>query len=54
MNIRKVTPYEFLNYSFREAVYVQLHSADYYAAKDNSPFSAYEFHHHPGDFLHFQ
>src|SRR5207253_3251383 len=41
MNIRKVTPYEFLNYSFREAVYVQLHSENYYVAKDNSPFSAY-------------
>jgi len=50
MNIRKVTPYEFLNYSFREAVYVQLHSADYYTAKDSSPFSAYMFHHHPEDF----
>lgn len=50
MNIRKVTPYEFLNYTFREAVYVQLHSQDYYAAKDNSPFSSYEFHHNPGDF----
>ncbi|MEP7170490.1 MAG: NAD(P)-dependent oxidoreductase, partial [Bacteroidota bacterium] len=50
MNIRKVTPYEFLNYSFREAVYVQLHSADYFEAKDKSSFSAYEFHHHPGDF----
>jgi saccharopine dehydrogenase (NAD+, L-lysine-forming) len=50
MNIRKVTPYEFLNYSFREAVYVQLHSADYFIAKDKSSFSAYEFHHHPADF----
>lgn len=50
MNIRKVTPYEFLNYSFREAVYVQLHSEDYYVAKDNSPFSAYDFHHHPQNY----
>lgn len=50
MNIRKVTPYEFLNYTFREAIYVQLHSQDYYVAKDNSPFSAYEFHHHPDQF----
>ena len=47
MNIRKVTPYEFLNYSFREAVYVQLHSKDYYEAKDHSPFSTYDFHNHP-------
>jgi alanine dehydrogenase len=50
MNIRKVTPYEFLNYSFREAVYVQLHSENYYVAKDNSPFSAYDFHHHPENY----
>jgi hypothetical protein len=50
MNIRKVTPYEFLNYSFREAVYVQLHSEHYYVARDNSPFSAWEFHHDPSAF----
>jgi saccharopine dehydrogenase (NAD+, L-lysine-forming) len=50
MNIRKVTPYEFLNYSFREAVYVQLHSEDYYQAKDHSPFSAFDFHHHPENY----
>jgi len=50
MNIRKVTPYEFLNYSFREPVYVQLHSQDYYEAKDHSPFSPYDFHHQPAQF----
>ncbi len=50
MNIRKVTPYEFLNYSFREPVYVQLHSQDYYESKDHSPFSAFDFHHHPGNY----
>src|SRR5688572_6979715 len=50
LNIRKVTPYEFLNYSFREAVYVQLHSADYYTARDRSPFSAFDFHSHPQDY----
>ncbi|CAN5570371.1 NAD(P)-dependent oxidoreductase [soil metagenome] len=50
MNIRKVTPYEFLNYSFREAVYVQLHSDDYYMSKDHSPFSAYDFHHKPENY----
>lgn len=47
MGMRKVTPYEFLNYTFREPVYVQLHSHDYYEAKDQSPFSNYDFHHHP-------
>jgi saccharopine dehydrogenase (NAD+, L-lysine-forming) len=50
LNIRKVTPYEFLNYSFREPVYVQLHSEDYYIARDHNPFSAWDFHHHPADF----
>jgi saccharopine dehydrogenase (NAD+, L-lysine forming) len=47
MNLRKVTPYEFLNYTFREPVYVQLHSEDYYVARDRSPFSSYDFHHNP-------
>lgn len=49
LNIRKVTPYEFLNYSFREPVYVQLHSHDYYRAKDGSPWSQYEFYRHPDE-----
>lgn len=47
MNVRKVTPYEFLNYTFREPVYVQLHSHDYYESKDKAPFSTWDFHHHP-------
>lgn len=47
LNVRKVTPYEFLNYTFREPVYVQLHSEDYYEALDRSPFGNYDFHHHP-------
>ncbi len=50
MNIRKVTPYEFINYTFREPVYAQLHSEDYYASKDHSPFSAFDFHHHPENY----
>ena len=50
MGLRKVTPYEFLNYTFREPVYVQLHSEDYFAARDNSPFSSWEFHHNPGSY----
>lgn len=47
LDLRKVTPYEFLNYTFREPVYVQLHSEDYYEAKDKSPYSSWDFHHHP-------
>ena len=50
LNLRKVTPYEFLNYSFREPVYVQLHSHDYFESIDQSPFSSYDFHHHPEKF----
>jgi saccharopine dehydrogenase (NAD+, L-lysine forming) len=50
MNVRKVTPYEFLNYTFREAVYVQLHSEHYYQAKDSNAFSSYDFHHEPGGY----
>ena len=47
LDLRKVTPYEFLNYTFREPVYVQLHSEDYYVAKDGSAFSSWDFHHKP-------
>lgn len=47
LNLRKVTPYEFLNYSFREPVYVQLHSQDYHRAKDGSPWSSHDFYHTP-------
>lgn len=47
LNIRKVTPYEFLNYTFREPVYVQLHSADFYERKDGAPFASGDFHQHP-------
>lgn len=50
MNIRKATPYEFLNYSFREPVYVQLHSHDYHESNDGAPFSKYDFYNHPENF----
>jgi saccharopine dehydrogenase (NAD+, L-lysine-forming) len=50
LNIRKVTPYEFLNYSFREPVYVQLHSHDFHEAKDRSIFSQFDFYNHPENF----
>ncbi len=50
LKIRKVTPYEFINYSFREPVYVQLHSQDYNRSKDDFPFNHTEFLKHPGDF----
>ncbi|MFM1744676.1 MAG: hypothetical protein RLZZ630_613 [Bacteroidota bacterium] len=47
LGLRKVTAYEFLNYSFREPVYAQLHSEDYHRTKDGSPFSNSLFHEHP-------
>ncbi len=50
MDLRKVTPYEFLNYTFREPVYVQLHSEDYFRARDNSPFSSFDFHNDPASY----
>ena len=50
MDLRKVTPYEFLNYTFREPVYVQLHSEDYFRARDNSPFSSFDFHSDPASY----
>lgn len=50
LGLRKVTAYEFLNYSFREPVYAQLHSEDYHRSKDGAPFSNALFHEHPEQF----
>ena len=50
LGLRKVTTYEFLNYSFREAVYVQLHSEDYYRRKDSTVYSNQDFYQHPEKF----
>jgi saccharopine dehydrogenase (NAD+, L-lysine forming) len=47
LKIRIVTPFEFLNYSYREPVFTQLHSGDYHAAKDGSPWSSPDFYAHP-------
>jgi saccharopine dehydrogenase (NAD+, L-lysine forming) len=51
LKIRKVTPYEFLHCSFREAVYCQLHSKDLYQAKDGSPWSAKDYYTHPEHYV---
>jgi alanine dehydrogenase len=51
LNVRKVTPYEFINYSFREPVYVQLHSQDYYSNKDGKPFSKHDFYKNPQNYI---
>ena len=50
LNIRKVTPFEYLHFTFREPVYVQLHSADYYVSKKDVPFNNPDFHLHPWDY----
>jgi hypothetical protein len=50
LGLRKVTPYEFLNYSFREPVYVQLHSEDYHESKTGELFTTHEFYAHPEKF----
>jgi len=50
LGVRKVTAFEFLNYSFREPVYVQLHSEDYYKPKDGSEFKKSDFYKHPENF----
>ncbi len=51
LKIRKVTPYEFVNYSFREPVYVNLHSKDYYKPEDGGPWVVGEFYEHPENFV---
>ena len=46
LKIRKVTPYEFLHCSFREAVYCQLHSKDMYLTRDGSSWDLNDFYNH--------
>lgn len=50
LHTRRVTPYEFTRYSFREAVYTQLHSYDYNEPKDGAPWNREEFYAHPEKF----
>lgn len=51
LKIRKVTPYEFLHCSYREPVYCQLHSKDYYQAKNGSSWNLKDFYSHPEDYV---
>lgn len=57
VGIRKVNPYDFLNNTYNEPVYVQLSSADYHTRKEGGHFNREEFHQHPerynGDFVKF-
>lgn len=47
MGLRRVSPADFLNREFAEAVFTQLDPADYAARKDGSPFSKEEFYQRP-------
>jgi alanine dehydrogenase len=51
LKIRKVTPYEFLHCSYREPVYCQLHSKDYYQAKDGASWNSKDFYSHPENYV---
>lgn len=51
LKIRKVTPYEFLHCSYREPVYCQLHSKDYYQAKDGSSWNLKDFYSRPENYV---
>lgn len=50
LHVRRVTPYEFTHYSFREAVYTQLHSYDYNEPLDASQWDRDRFYEHPEKF----
>ncbi|MCC7301841.1 MAG: alanine dehydrogenase [Bacteroidia bacterium] len=50
LKIRRITPYEFTQFSFREATYTQLHSYNYNETKDGSPWDTQHFYSHPEDF----
>lgn len=51
LKIRKVTAFEFLHCSYREPVYCQLHSKDYFEAKDGSAWNAKDFYSHPENYV---
>lgn len=50
IGIRRITPYEFTHYSFREPTYVQLHSTNYNERIDGTPWNTDEFYKHPEKF----
>lgn len=50
LHIRRVTPYEFTHYSFRETVYTQLHSYDYNEPRDGSAWDRDRFYGRPEEF----
>jgi len=50
MAMRRVTPYEFTHFSFREAVYTQLHSHNYNEPIDGAQWETARFYQHPQEF----
>lgn len=50
MGIHQVSPEDFLNLSYDEAVFTQLHAVDYAVHKDNEPFDKLDFYFHPEQF----
>ena len=50
LHIRRITPYEFTHYTFREPTYTQLHSHNYNEPLDGSQWNTNEFYAHPGKF----
>lgn len=50
LHLRRITPFEFSNYSYREATYTQLHSPNYNETKDGSAWDTNRFYAHPEEF----
>jgi alanine dehydrogenase len=50
LQIRRITPYEFTHYSFREATYAQLHSSNYNEPIDGSSWEQHTFFSQPEKF----
>ncbi len=50
LQTRRITPFEFSNYSYRQATYVQLHSNNYNEPLDGSQWNTSNFYSHPEQF----
>lgn len=50
INIKKVSPEDYLNKTFDEVVYTQLNSQDFYASKDGKEWSSKDFYANPTDY----
>jgi alanine dehydrogenase len=50
LHLRRITPFEFSNFSYREATYSQLHSNNYNETADGSVWDTQNFYNHPEKF----